>query len=107
MSKIAKALNPEAWRDDVDATEIMTPSEACEYAASWGSFMTSGDPGACMYGFDHDCRPQSEQHRQQVIDHMTACRLTVEANPDDYEENELETFDEFVEFITRRPLEGE
>jgi hypothetical protein len=29
----------------------MTPKQAWLAAAQWGSFMQSGDPGACMYGF--------------------------------------------------------
>lgn len=28
----------------------MTKAEAADYAPQWGSFMHSGDPGACMYG---------------------------------------------------------
>lgn len=28
----------------------MSASEAADYAPQWGSYMTSGDPGACMYG---------------------------------------------------------
>lgn len=30
--------------------EAMTAAEAADYAPQWGSYMTSGDPGACMYG---------------------------------------------------------
>jgi hypothetical protein len=85
----------------------MTPSEAWEYAASWGSYMHSGDPGACMYGFDHNCRPQNEEHRHRVLAYMETCRASVVEKPDDYEEGELGRLDEFVEFITHRPLEGD
>ena len=79
----------------------MTPREAWEYAASWGSYMRSGDPGACMYGFDEDCRPQSEEHRQRVIDHLETCQRLVRANPQDYDKDELKKMDAFVRF--RRP----
>lgn len=85
----------------------MTPSEAYEYAASWGSFMSGGDPGACMYGFDHNCRPQSEDHRKAVLAHMKNCRVRVVESPEDYDEDELDNLDAFIEFITNRPIEGE
>ncbi|WP_145284423.1 hypothetical protein [Rosistilla oblonga] len=81
--------------------------EAYEYAASWGSFMRSGDPGACMYGFDSDCRPQSEEHRQDVINHMNRCRLMVTERPEDFDADELEKLEAFVEFITKRNIEGQ
>ena len=29
---------------------MMGAAEAADYAPQWGSYMTSGDPGACMYG---------------------------------------------------------
>ena len=84
----------------------MTPIEAYEYAASWGSFMTSGDLGACMYGFNSDCRPQSEEHRQDVINYMTSCRMNVTSRPEDFDEDELDKLDAFVEFITKRNIKG-
>lgn len=28
----------------------MSASEAAEYAPQWGSYVSGGDPGACMYG---------------------------------------------------------
>lgn len=84
----------------------MTPMEAYEYTSSWGSFLRSGDPGACMYGFNSDCRPQSEEHRQDVINYMKTCRLNVIERPDDFNEDELEKLDAFVEFITKRSTEG-
>lgn len=28
----------------------MTPEQAADYAPQWGSYVTSGDPGAVMYG---------------------------------------------------------
>lgn len=82
----------------------MEPYDAWLYAASWGSFMTTGDPGACMYGFNEDCRPQSEKHRQDVIDWMIDCRKTVEGNPEQYDPDELETLDSFVDYITNKAV---
>jgi len=85
----------------------MTPMEAYEYASSWGSFLRSGDPGACMYGFDSNCRPQSEEHRQAVIEWMKQCRLNVTNRSNDFDEVELEKLDVFVEFISKRNIKGE
>jgi hypothetical protein len=45
----------------------MTPKKFWETAATWGSAMTSGDPGACMYGFSENGVVQSEQHRADCI----------------------------------------
>lgn len=85
----------------------MEPSEAYEYSASWGSLMRSGDPGACMYGFNSDCRPQSEKHRQAVNEWMKQCRVNVTERPEDYDDDELEKMDAFVEFIAKRNIEGQ
>ena len=85
----------------------LTPSEAYQYAATWGSFMRSGDPGACMYGFQEDCRPQSEQHRQDVISYIGTCRLSVLNDPDNFDDDELENLDAFLEFIKTRNVKGE
>lgn len=82
----------------------MKPIEAWEYASSWGSYIRSGDPGACMYSFDEHCMPQSEEHRQAVIRHMNLCRMMVTESPDRYEDDELSRIDSFVEFIRARPL---
>lgn len=83
----------------------MLPKDAYAFAATWGSFMKDGDPGACMYCFDEDCRPQSEEHKQDVLDWMEKCRLSVVAFPENYDEDELEKIDRFVEFIKRRNIE--
>lgn len=84
----------------------MEPSEAYEYASSWGSFLKSGDPGACMYGFDSDCRPQSEEHRQAVINYINTCRLNVTERPEDFDDDELEKMDAFIAFIAKRNIKG-
>ncbi len=43
-------------------------------AAEWGSYMTSGDPGAVMYGFDERGVMQSEEHRANVIAWCENCK---------------------------------
>ena len=83
----------------------MRPKDAWLYAAQWGSALTSGDPGACMYGFDEDCRPQSEEHRKDVLDWMEKCRLLVEKSPEDFDDDELEKIEEFTLFIKHRSTE--
>jgi hypothetical protein len=92
---------------DFDKPLVMTPEEAWGYAAQWGSYMNSWDPGACMYGFNENCRPQSEQHRQDVLEQMTQNRASVVKDPDNYEEDDLEKIDAFVRFITDREVSKE
>jgi len=49
---------------------MLTPAKAYEIASQWGSLMTNGDPGAVFYTFPiNDGRPQSEAHRQQLLDY--------------------------------------
>jgi len=67
----------------------MKPYEAWLYAASWGSYMTNGDPGACMYGFSEDCRPQSERHRADCLAWIdTECLPAVRENPQGFDDDE-------------------
>lgn len=82
----------------------MSPHDAWLYAASWGSYMTSGDPGACMYGFDEKFVMQSEQHRADVLDQMKANRAYVEANRKDYAPGELAEMDSFIEAVKAAPV---
>lgn len=90
---VAKAIQP------------MTPYDAWLYAASWGSYMRDGDPGACMYGFNEHCRVQSERHRQDVLNWIEKeCRPNVIDDPQNYDEDELENMDAFVEYIKIAPL---
>lgn len=94
------------FRDDFIAADqiAMAPADAWAYAATWGSAMTSGDPGACMYGFDETCLPQSEAHRRDVLAWIADCRGHVVAAPDDYEADELEQLDSFVRYIEQAPV---
>ena len=82
----------------------MTNSDAWAYAASWGSYITSGDPGACLYGFDERFRVQSEEHRQDCLEQMANNRAYVVANPDDYESDELDQIDALIEKLKAAPL---
>lgn len=83
---------------------LMSPKEAWGYAASWGSMMTSGDPGAVMYGFDENGRPQSEEHRAEVIAWMKGCREDVVERPEDYDDGELAKLDGFIRYIEQAPV---
>lgn len=90
---------------DGDSPSIMSPYEAWGYAATWGSMMTSGDPGACMYGFDESCRPQSEEHRRDVLAWMKDCRANVVASPANYDADELHKLDAFVRHMESAQVE--
>lgn len=68
----------------------MPPAQAWGYAATWGSFMKSGDPGACMYGFDETFAVQHEDHRQACLTWVEGCRADVRRNPTAFERNELD-----------------
>ena len=75
----------------------MTNEEACAYAATWGSLIRGGDPGACMYGFSDDFVMQNEAHRQRCLNWMVGCRLNVLDRPDHYDADELDRMAVFVE----------
>lgn len=47
---------------------IISAAKAYQYCCNWGSYMYSGDPGACMYGFKiNDGRPKDEAHRDRCL----------------------------------------
>ncbi len=84
---------------------MMIPYEAWLFAASWGSYMNDYDPGACMYGFSEDCKPQSEQHRQDCIDWIDKeCLSLVRHNREDYDEDEEEKLIELIEYIKQADI---
>lgn len=68
--------------------------------------MTSGDPGACMYGFSDDFVMQDEAHRQRCLDWMVKCRLNVLDQPDNYDADELDKLDVFVEKLKTAEVES-
>jgi hypothetical protein len=83
----------------------MTPRDAWLYAASWGSIIRLGDPGACMYGFSETCRPRNEAHRQAVIRYCeTDCIPLVENHPEWYDKREMGRMLRFLDYIRTAPL---
>lgn len=84
----------------------MSDREALEYAPTWGSFMTNGDPGACMYGFGDKFQVQSEAHRADCLAWMKDCRRNVEERPGDFDDDELERLDSFVAALKAAPCDA-
>lgn len=69
----------------------MTPKDAHAYAAQWGSYVRSGDPGACFYGFSpEDFAVQSEAHRADCLRYLEDCKECVKLNPKWFDVDELE-----------------
>ena len=86
--------------------EPMTCAEAGTYAPQWGSMITAGDPGACMYGFDvGDGRPQTEKHRAAVLSYMTDCRERAASR--DADDQDLVEIDRFLSWMQTAPLRTE
>ena len=85
--------------------ETMSSKEAWLYAASWGSYIRSGDPGVCMYGFSEDCLPQSEDHRERVIKYCEqVCIPIIQEDPNQYDEDELDKMNKFLKYIKQANL---
>jgi len=86
----------------------MSSQEAWLYAAEWGSYMRDGDPGACMYGFSEDCRPQSEEHRKACLNWIDEqCVPAVKNAPQHYDEDELEKLAALREYLVQAPLSSQ
>jgi len=86
-----------------DLPELLSPREAYEIASQWGSYMTSGDPGAVFYSFrTNDAQPQGERHRAQLLAY-TESLLARETLEDD-DRDDLESL---KDFFTRFPHSGE
>ena len=87
----------------------MNDQDAVQFMATWGSYMTGGDPGACMYGFSGEgpLVVQDENHRINSIEWLERCKDKVEASPDDFEESdqELEDIDTVVAMLRKAPIE--
>jgi len=82
----------------------MSPRDAWLYAASWGSYMRAGDPGACMYGFDARFHLKSEAHRAACLDHIAGCRRIVEGHPPGYAPDELDQMAAFEAALRAAPI---
>lgn len=90
-------------------TKPLTPNQFWQLAATWGSFMTSGDPGACMYGFDERGTVQSEAHRQACIDYIeTECRKAAAVNiaAGDNEAEQLGEIEAMLAYLRTAPVDG-
>jgi hypothetical protein len=87
----------------------MTPKKFWETAAQWGSYVTGGDPGACMYGFDEKGLVQSEEHRAACIAYIEGdCRKAAIANGkagENLAEQNLE-LDTLIEYLKTAPVAG-
>jgi hypothetical protein len=79
--------------------EVMSNHDAWLYAAQWGSAMTGGDPGACLYGFSEDFRVYNEEHRANCIREMRHNRDYVTKNPEHYDDDELEKIDSLIKTL--------
>lgn len=83
----------------------MKPYDAWLYAAQWGSYMTSGDPGACMYGFDERFRVQSESHRKNCLRWIDKeCRPLVIEDPKSFDADELQKLAQLRKAIKAAPI---
>lgn len=80
----------------------MTPTEFWLTAAQWGSYMTSSDPGACMYGFNERGKVQSEAHRAACIAHLDGpCRGAADLNDDP--EADHDEIDGLIDYLLTAP----
>ena len=86
------------------------PSEFSGIAAQWGSFVTNGDPGACLYGFGDDGLVQDEDHRKACLEYIEAhCRKAADTNvaSGDEPEGQHDQLDAMVEYLKSCPVSGD
>lgn len=82
---------------------MLQPHAFWAKAAQWGSFITNGDPGACMYTFDENGIVRSEDHRQTCIDWLDRhCRDAAKHNEDPEEDNR--GIDALIEYLRAAPI---
>lgn len=87
----------------------MTPKQFWETAATWGSFQASGDPGACMYGFDEKGLVQSEEHRADCIKWIeNDCRKAaiINAHAGESLEEQNAELDALLAYLKTAPVSG-
>lgn len=77
----------------------ITKERAYDLASDWGSYMHTGDPGACFYAFRfNDGRPVSEEHRLQCLIYArTLLRLCLSAR-------EADEVMKLIRFLANSPL---
>lgn len=94
------------------AQKRLTPREFWLMAAMWGSAMTAGDPGSCLYGFDETGLVQSEEHRRSCIDYIEdinqrlAKYLTLDVLDGDSKQR-AEEIRAMLAYLETAPVEGE
>lgn len=72
------------------------PARFWARAATYGSMITNGDPGACMYTFDEDGIVRSEEHRSECIAWLEGF-----PNPDPEEQREIA---DLLEYLREAPI---
>lgn len=77
------------------------------YAASWGSAMTSGDPGAVMHTFDADFTVNNENHRTEALEYVDKMVEIVKAKPDQYDADELKKLNRLKSCLRRASITGQ
>jgi hypothetical protein len=66
--------------------EPLDEAEAAEYVPQWGSYMTSGDPGAIMYS---RVPPEAPEHRDSMVRYIRTHCYTIADGPHGEEEDKL------------------
>lgn len=86
-----------------ETPDLLTPREAYTIASQWGSYITSGDPGAVFYSFSRDdAQPRGEEHRAALLTYTESLLARPDLTADD--RAELEALKLFFE---RFPHSGE
>jgi hypothetical protein len=91
------------------AVKIILPSELSGVASQWGSFITNGDPGACMYGFSSDGLVQNEDHRRACLAYIKEhCRKAADANvaAGDDPDSQHPELDALTAYLETCPVQG-
>lgn len=83
---------------------LISPSGAYSIASQWGSYMTSGDPGAVFYSFPcNDARPQDEAHRVACILYTDDCLTKVDPAGSDEDVADYAALKALRDFFVRSP----
>lgn len=59
----------------------LRPDQVAAVAASWGSYMSNGDPGVCMYSIRQDGLLYDEAHRKRCLEYIDCHCLPLVAGP--------------------------
>jgi len=77
------------------------------YAASWGSAMTSGDPGAVMYTFNENFTVNDENHRNEALEYVDKQIEIVKKDPRDFDPDELTKLKRLKSCLRRANITGQ